>query len=637
MSRVFAALLVVAAAGVQAAPRGHVDPEAVREARRAAADGTRWASPRAISHYIEARRLARAGDAERAIEHLRLAVAYDDKCPELRVALGETLALVGQLDGAEVEARRALELRDDGPAASEAHVLLGRIQGARHRTEPAVAELKAAIKIEAALATADDPPDSDAWRLLAAVYVDAGEDDAAARTLEDLARRVPGDGSAFRELGRSCLARKDAPRAERHLRRAVQLDPRDVEAWRLLSQVHETLRRDPDARDDLLAILKVDADDPAALLELGRLSVRQGDLPQAREWFHRHVRASPRGPDAHVRVVFQWHEGNHGAAALAAARAGIDEAGADARLKFAEGLALQAQRRWAESAAALDVVGPRAAEVFLSARIGLAEALSHLGKHAEAVRALEAPLAKSPDDVRLLTTRASVLDRAGRSGEAIATLRKAIADRDRSGTAEDVSDLYAALADSLVRAGRTDDAIAALRAALAARPSDPVLLYALGSTYESAGRRDAAVAEMRALLAIDPDHAEAMNFVGYTYAEQGVRLDEAERLVRRALELKPRSGHVLDSLGWVLYRRGELRRAVEALEQADALAGPDATILEHLGDAYRATSRPADAARAYTRALANVGEELPARQPTLRAELERKLRDVTTSQRAGRR
>jgi Flp pilus assembly protein TadD len=167
-----------------------------------------------------------------------------------------------------------------------------------------------------------------------------------------------------------------------------------------------------------------------------------------------------------------------------------------------------------------------------------------------------------------------------------------------------------------------------LRAAVAAHPRDEELLFALGAAYERAGQPEVAVAQMRALLAVNPDHAEALNFVGYSYAEQGVRLDEAERLVRRALELKPRSGHILDSLGWVLFRRGDARRAVEALEQADTLAGPDATILEHLGDAYRATARPGDAARAYRRALASVGEELPSDQGKRRASLERKLREL---------
>jgi Flp pilus assembly protein TadD len=229
--------------------------------------------------------------------------------------------------------------------------------------------------------------------------------------------------------------------------------------------------------------------------------------------------------------------------------------------------------------------------------------------------------------------RASVLDRAGRSPDGIALLRRAIAERERAGADRDVADLYVGLAEILVRSGRAADAVTTLRTALAARPRNEDLLYALGTAYERSGQAEVASAQMRALLAVNPDHAEAMNFLGYSYAEQGVRLEEAERLVRRALELKPRSGHVLDSLGWVLFRRGEHRRAVEVLEQAETLAGPDATIEEHLGDAYRATSRLGDAAQAYRRALSSVGDEPPPEQGRRRAALEKKLRDVT--ERAG--
>jgi tetratricopeptide (TPR) repeat protein len=637
MFRAFAAALVLASTPApRAETPGRVDPDAIREARRG--EGGRYASPRAMAHYLEARRRARAGDVERAAEHLRLAVAYDEESPELRVSLAEALALLGQLGAAESEARRGLALAAAGPAAAEAHLLIGRICAARRQPEQAVRAFESAIRIEVTLAGEGGEPDPEPWRLLAAVHLEAGDEGAAVRTLEDLALRLPEDGSGFRELGRALLERRDPGRAERHLRRAVELDARDVEAYRLLAQAHEALRRDPEVRDDLLSILRIDPDDGQALLALGRIALRQGDLAEAREQFQRHVRASSGAADAHVRVVFQWLEGNHGAEALAAARAGIEDAGADPRLRFAEGLALQELRRWAESAEALGAVKAEAGELFVSARLALAEALSRAGRHGEAERALEAPLASSPDDVRLLTTRASVLDRAGRSGDAVALLRRAVAEREREGVGEDVPDLYAALADSLVRGGRADDAVAALRTAVTGRPGDEVLLYALGSAYESAGRRDAAVAQMRALLVLNPDHAEALNFVGYTLAEQGVRLEEAETLVRRALELKPRSGHMLDSLGWVLFRRGDLRRAVELLEQADALAGPDATILEHLGDAYRAASRPADAARAYSRALASVADELPPQQAPRRAALERKLRDVIASaERPGRR
>jgi Flp pilus assembly protein TadD len=130
---------------------------------------------------------------------------------------------------------------------------------------------------------------------------------------------------------------------------------------------------------------------------------------------------------------------------------------------------------------------------------------------------------------------------------------------------------------------------------------------------------------MRALLAIDPENAEALNFIGYRYAEQGVRLDEAEVLLRRALQAAPRSGHIVDSLGWLMFRKGDVPRAVDLLEQAARLVGPDPAVLEHLGDAYRAAGRTADAAAAWRRALGNLGDETPAEQLRLRASLERKL------------
>ncbi len=634
MSRAaFAVLAVLAAArAAPASPRHHVDPDAIRETRRT--PGDRFASARAIAHYVEARRAARAGDLPKAVEHLRLAVTYDDESPELRVSLAAALADTGRLEAAEAEARRAVELASEGPTASEAQVLLGRLAQLRHEPEQAALAFRTAMRLEKQLAGRGESPDAAPWRLLAALHAEAGDEEAAARTLEELAVLAPADGGGFRELGRVYLEQHQPGRAERHLRRAVELDRRDAESLRLLARAHEALHRDLEARDDLVAMLRLDPDDDRALLALGRLAVRQGDLPGAREWFHRYVRSSPDTAAAHVRVVFQWLEVRRGAEALEAARAGIADAGPDPRLRFAEGLALQELRKWPEAARALSAVGPESGEVFVSSRVALAEALSRSGRHADAERALEGPLASDPKDARLLTMRAAVLDRAGRSGDAVALLRKAIADRERARIDADLPDLQIALADSLARAGRHDESLGVLRAAVSASPRDEELLFALGAAYDRAGQPEVAVAQMRALLAVNPDHAEALNFVGYAWAEKGVQLEEAERLVRRALELKPRSGHILDSLGWVLFRRGDARRAVDMLEQAEALAGPDATILEHLGDAYRASARRGEAAQAYRRALANVGEELPSDQGKRRASLERKLREL--GERAGR-
>ncbi|HEX7624611.1 MAG TPA: tetratricopeptide repeat protein, partial [Anaeromyxobacteraceae bacterium] len=188
----------------------------------------------------------------------------------------------------------------------------------------------------------------------------------------------------------------------------------------------------------------------------------------------------------------------------------------------------------------------------------------------------------------------------------------------------------ASLAFALSRAGKPAEAVKAVKRGLSAQPGDPTLLYALGEAYDRAGQREAALAQMRAVLAVKADHAEALNFLGYALAERGEHLDEAQAFVERALRVDPQNGYYLDSLGWVLFKRGDVPRALQALERAERLAGPEATILEHLGDVYRRAARPADAAGAYRRALTAPDPDTDDDRVhgKHRAALERKLREL---------
>jgi len=618
----------LAAAGASS-PGPRPDPEAMREARRSA--GERSASPRAIAHYLEARRRQRAGDPEGAIAELRLAVTWDEASPELRVSLASALLEAGRVEPAEEEARRGLELAKGSPTAGDAEVVLARAALARREPEAAVLALREAIRIETAAAVRGEP-DPEPWRLLADVYADRGDPDAAARTLDDLARLSPEDAAAgHRELGRRAVEAGAPGRAEGHLLRAAALDPGDPDSRRLLAAAYEALRRISQARDAQLAVLRLEPDDPEAELALGRYALRDDDVDGAREWFRRHVRDSADPADAQVRCAFEWLDDERAEAAIQSARAGLAEVGPDPRLRLAEGLGLLALRRFPEAVKSLELVPPAAGEIWVPARASLAEALSRSGRHAEAERALEPVVAARPADTRVVTARARVRLRAGHPGEAATGLRNALAGRDRSAPGSDVPELTAALADALVSAGKPDEALSVLRDALASRPRDAALNYSLGSILDRAGRPEEAVAQMRALLVLDPDHAEAMNFIAYQWAERGVRLDEAERLVRRALELSPRAGHMHDTLGWVLYRKGDPAGAMAALERSLALSGPEPTVLEHLGDALAAQGRKSDATRAWRRALAEPGDGDPGEEVRRRAALERKLRGVQAS------
>ena len=617
-----AAALVGVAATAQARP--HVDPDAMAEVLRSA---DHFASGRAIAHYLAGRRSMREGDWAGAAESFRLAVTYDEGSPELRVSLAEALALAGRIEAAETEARRALQLSRSGPAASEAHLLLAEIAGVRRDLETEILELRQAIRIEAALTEQGGTPDPEPWSALAAAYLEAGDEPAAWRTLEELAVRLPGDGEAFRETGRRLVERREASRAERYLRRAVALDPEDAAAWRLLAQAHEAIGRPLEARDDLQQILRLEPEDPATLLGLGRVALHAGDVEQGREWLGRYLAAAPGTGEAVVQAATLWLAAGRPADALQVALETPVEPGAAPRVRLAEGLALAGLRRWDEAARALEEVGPEV-EGYPAARVALADALSRSGRHAEAERALAEPLRAHPEDARLVLAQAAVLERAGRGGAAATLIDRSAAERERAGDAGAVAELTAALGATLARAGRTGEAVDALERAVVAHPRSEPLLYALGVAYGQAGFGERAAAQMRALLALAPDHPEALSYLARSLAERGQRLEEAERLARRAVELAPRSPQALDALAAVLVRRGDGPGALSALEHADAMGGNDLRVVEHLGDAYRAAGRPADAAAAWRRALAGAAEEPPAVAVQLRGSLERKLREV---------
>ena len=117
-------------------------------------------------------------------------------------------------------------------------------------------------------------------------------------------------------------------------------------------------------------------------------------------------------------------------------------------------------------------------------------------------------------------------------------------------------------------------------------PRDVDVHYALGMIYEKTDRFDQSIAAMETVLSIDAEHADALNFIGYSWADRGIRLDEAEDMIIRALGFKPDSGYIIDSLGWVRFKKNQYESALEHLKRANELLPDDPAILEHLGDVH---------------------------------------------------
>jgi len=128
-------------------------------------------------------------------------------------------------------------------------------------------------------------------------------------------------------------------------------------------------------------------------------------------------------------------------------------------------------------------------------------------------------------------------------------------------------------------------------------------LYFRGICYEREKQWDKAEADFKRVLDIDPDNADALNYLGYTWVDRGENLTEAFEMIRKAIEIEPNSGAIVDSLGWAHYKLGQYQEAKRKLEDAVALSPSSATIIDHLGDAYWKLGRFREAGYQWERAL----------------------------------
>ena len=224
-------------------------------------------------------------------------------------------------------------------------------------------------------------------------------------------------------------------------------------------------------------------------------------------------------------------------------------------------------------AASGDVEGARRAfmmikpgsEHFAGARARLSLALESAGRTAEALETAQAAAQAAPTDPAVQEAYAALLSERRRFGEATAVFDRLIASPDGADNWR--------------------------------------LWYLRGAAHEQAGRWPEAERDMQKALLLAPDEPEVLNYLGYSWVDRGQRLQQAIGMIERAAELRPRSGAIVDSLGWAHYRLGNYPAAVERLERAAELEPGDPVINDHLGDAYWRAGRQVEAQFQWKRVL----------------------------------
>lgn len=140
-----------------------------------------------------------------------------------------------------------------------------------------------------------------------------------------------------------------------------------------------------------------------------------------------------------------------------------------------------------------------------------------------------------------------------------------------------------------------------------------LMLYFRGIARERLGKWELAEADFRKALELNEDQPLVLNYLGYSLVDQGLKLDEALGMIKKAVELRPTDGYIVDSLGWVYFRLGRYEEAVKELERAIELRPADPVINDHLGDAYWMVGRRNEARFQWNHArdLGPDAEELP--------------------------
>lgn len=162
--------------------------------------------------------------------------------------------------------------------------------------------------------------------------------------------------------------------------------------------------------------------------------------------------------------------------------------------------------------------------------------------------------------------------------------------------------------DALQQAGQYDRAASFAADAQRQHPDESSFARMQAQALYRGGQESGAIEVLRDSLKTFPRDPDVMNHLGYLLALSGRDLDEAIRLVTRALEARPNTAAYLDSLGWAHFRRGDLGDAEKYLGAAAAQLPGNSEIMDHLGDVHAARGNWTEAIEAWSRALAGDGD-----------------------------
>ncbi len=409
----------------------------------------------------------------------------------------------------------------------------------------------------------EKPDTFDAYVFLSALYGRRHEEKKSFEILKTLVQRAPKESFSHFYLAQAYENRGDLAQSEKSLEQARRLDPSNVSLALAQVRIYLKEKKRDKARDLCQSIIEKNPENQTARKVMGHLLLDENKLDDAL---------------AQLTAL----EGLEGADAT------------ETRYKIA---LIQIERQnLNEAERELSLVLAKRPD-HEQARYYLATVYSGTGRQREAIDELKKI---ETDDGLVLKARsyAAFLLRQGREFEEAEEQLRYLFDR-KLGDKTSFSYLILILRDQK----KFSEAEGLLRDALDDDPKNESFLFSLGLILDDLDEPEEALATMEQVLAINPRNSDALNYVAYGLSEQGKQLDRALKLVTEALQIKPRDGYYLDTLGWIYFQQGRFADSVQVLADAVQLIDHDPVLLEHYGDALAKVGDTVHAAETYKELL----------------------------------
>lgn len=499
------------------------DPKVARQNMEASAE----------YHFSLAQAYVAEGNPDRAIEEYRLTLMFDPNSPLVYARLATEYVKKGMLSAAMDTCKEALQ-RD--PAFVDARLMLAGLYSTAHQSDQALNEYDRVLK--------SDPKHEEAAVYKAQTLSEMGRSTEALAELRKFSKKAPDSVLVHYYLGRAEQREGFFKEAVKAYKKSIELRPSFTQASLALGYLYEEKRMNTEAVSVYKELYDA-AQDMAAASRLATIYLKEEKYEQALPYLEAVQAADLEDMGVRVKLGLVQMELKRFTQAIATFKEILVKNPDSDRIHYYLGSLYEEIKQLDEAVVQLKAVLPTS-KLFADAALHVAYLLKLQGKAAEAKTYIRESITRSP----------------GASG------------------------FYVFEASLEEDAKNIDGAIGVLETAVDKFPEDEKIRYYLGSLYDKQGSVDKGIAQMEAILKTNPDNVDALNYIGYAWTSKGIRLNDAEKLLRRALALRPDNGYIQDSWGWYLYTRGRVSEAIVQLEKAARMKPNEATILEHLGDAY---------------------------------------------------